>query len=127
MERRKVLELFEAQKDMWESRARDGIENYRKGFANITVKDKDGNPVKAKIKASQKSHEFRFGANIFMLDELETDEKNNLYKKYFKETFNMATLPFYCRAKSTPPLKGGECFLCLFNTIDAISIPYYNE
>ncbi len=104
MERRKVLELFEAQKDMWESRAQDGIENYRKGFANITVKDKDGNPVKAKIKASQKSHEFRFGANIFMLDELETDEKNNLYKKYFKETFNMATLPFYW--KDVEPTKG---------------------
>ncbi len=30
-----------------------------------------------------------------MLDELETPEKNELYKKYFSEAFNMATLPFY--------------------------------
>jgi GH35 family endo-1,4-beta-xylanase len=30
-----------------------------------------------------------------MLDELETAEKNELYKKYFKEGFNAATLPFY--------------------------------
>ena len=93
--RRKIFELFEEQKDVWESRAQDGIENYRKGFANIVLKDKNGNPVNAKIKASQKSHEFKFGANIFMLDEFETEEKNALYKKHFKETFNMATLPFY--------------------------------
>ena len=32
-----------------------------------------------------------------MLDELETEEKNEKYKKYFAETFNMATLPFYWR------------------------------
>jgi hypothetical protein len=30
-----------------------------------------------------------------MLDELETEEKNEKYKKYFAELFNMATLPFY--------------------------------
>ena len=44
--------------------------------------DKDGNPIKDVTgKAVQKSHEFRFGANLFMLDELETKEKNDLYKK----------------------------------------------
>ncbi len=94
--RRRIFELFEAQKDVWERRANDGIETYRKGDANIVLKDENGNILKdARIKASQKTHEFKFGANIFMLDELENDEKNNLYKKYFKETFNMATLPFY--------------------------------
>ncbi len=102
--RRRIFELFEAQKDVWERRANDGIEAHRKGTANIVLKDKNGNKVNAKIKASQVTHEFRFGANIFMLDELETDEKNNLYKKYFKETFNMATLPFYW--KDTEPTQG---------------------
>ena len=33
----------------------------------------------------------------FMLDELETEEKNKKYKKCFAELFNMATLPFYWR------------------------------
>jgi len=103
--RRRVLELFESQKDIWEHRANEGIENYRKGNAKLVIKDKNGNTLKdAKIKATQISHEFRFGANIFMLDELETEEKNNLYKKYFKETFNMATLPFYW--KDTEPTEG---------------------
>lgn len=104
-ERKKLLELFEQQKDYSEDRINHGIELYRKGYAYITVKDKDGNPVSdARIKVNQKNHEFRFGANLFMLDELETPEKNEAYKKYFSDVFNMATLPFYWDA--TEPEKG---------------------
>ena len=95
-DRRKNLDLFEERAGIWKQRAADGIERYRKGNGRITVVDKDGVPVaNAKIKLTQKSHEFRFGANIFMLDELETEEKNEKYKKYFSDVFNMATLPFY--------------------------------
>ena len=95
-DRRKVLRWFEEQKDYMNEKIESGIENYRKGWAKIVVKDKDGNVMPdAKIKVNQKSHEFRFGANIFMLDEMETEEKNEAYKKYFADTFNMATLPFY--------------------------------
>lgn len=95
-ERRRVLELFEEYKDYTADRVKNGIELYRKGYAFLTVRDANGEAVEgAKITVKQKSHEFRFGANLFMLDELEMDEKNKLYKKYFAETFNMATLPFY--------------------------------
>ena len=95
-DRRKVLDLFEEQNDTWRKRAAEGIERYRKGDGIVTVVDKEGNSVSnAKIKLTQKNHEFRFGANLFMLDELETDEKNEKYKKYFSDVFNMATLPFY--------------------------------
>lgn len=95
-DRRNILDLFEEQRDLVNERVAYGIEHYRKGDAKITVTDKDGSPVtNARIKLEQRSHEFRFGANIFMLDELETEEKNELYKKRFAETFNMATLPFY--------------------------------
>nr|WMX25237.1 endo-1,4-beta-xylanase [uncultured bacterium] len=104
-DRRKIFELFEEQREFWEERVNHGIEQYRKGYADITVKDKDGNIIPdAKIKLTQKTHEFKFGANLFMLDELETDEKNELYKKYFADTFNIATLPFYW--DSTEPEKG---------------------
>ncbi len=95
-DRRKILELFDEQEASWKQRAAEGIERYRKGDGIITIVDKDGNPVpNTKIKLMQKSHEFRFGANIFMLDELESDEKNETYKKAFADVFNMATLPFY--------------------------------
>ena len=93
---RRLLELFDAQEEAWRHRVDDGIERYRKGDCSVTVKDKNGLPVKnARIKLTQRSHAFRFGANLFLLDELETEEKNEKYKKYFSETFNMATLPFY--------------------------------
>lgn len=95
-DRRKVLDLFEEQNDTWRKRAAEGIEHYRKGDGRITVVDKEGKPVSnVKIKLKQTNHEFRFGANLFMLDELESETKNEKYKKYFSDIFNMATLPFY--------------------------------
>lgn len=108
-ERRKVLELFEEQKESMQERIAAGIEQYRKGNACIRIKDKDGNCIPdAKITINQKTHEFKFGANIFMLDELETEEKNEKYKKYFSELFNIATLPFYW--KDNEPTEGNYRF-----------------
>lgn len=104
-EREKVLEFFEKNKDYMDSRVNCGIEAYRKGCAEISVKDADGKAIpNAKISVKQKSHEFKYGANLFMLEEFDTEEKNEVYKKYFAEAFNMATLPFYWEA--TEPEKG---------------------
>lgn len=95
-DRRRVLEHFENNKDFLENTVEKNIEKYRKGDFSIRITDEKGNPLNmANVKITQLSHEFRFGANLFMLDELETDEKNRLYKEYFKDAFNMATLPFY--------------------------------
>lgn len=91
-----MLRNFNKYRDYMEDRVNAGIEQNRKGFCAVELCDADGKPVtNAKIKAVQKDHEFRFGANIFMLDELETEEKNQKYREYFKEIFNIATLPFY--------------------------------
>ncbi len=104
-DRIKVLELFEAQKEFMDTTVAANIEANRKGWGTVTVKDSEGNIIPdALVSVEQLSHEFRFGANLFMLDELETDEKNALYKKHFAELFNMATLPFYWNA--TEPQKG---------------------
>lgn len=104
-ERKKVLELFEKNREYMDERIKSGIERNRKGYARISVRDKDGNNVSGtEISVRQKTHEFKFGANLFMLDEFENDEKNKLYKKYFADVFNMATLPFYW--DSTEPQKG---------------------
>ena len=78
---RQVLELFEEQKEDWTQRAEDGIERYRKGDARLTVTDKEGNPVAyGKVKLNQKSHAFRFGANLFMLDEFAEEIRANTKK-----------------------------------------------
>ena len=95
-DRRKVLDLFDLHKELMDEKVAYGIEHYRKGDARITVLDSEGKIIPdARVKVKQRSHEFRFGANIFMLDEMESDEKNEAYKKYFADLFNMATLPFY--------------------------------
>lgn len=74
-----------------------GIELNRKGDAVITISVPEGQPMPENItlEVEQKNHEFRFGANLFMLDELETPEKNAIYRRKFPEIFNLATLPFY--------------------------------
>ena len=105
MQFKEWLALFHEQREETERRIEAGIDQYRKGEIRICVKDKSGAPVKdARISLTQKSHEFKFGANLFMLDEMETEEKNKAYRKAFSETFNMATLPFYWNA--TEPERG---------------------
>lgn len=102
-EREKILEHFRNP----EVRAmlQDNIEKYRKGNGTVTVLDAEGKPVAgASVKLVHKKHECKFGANLFMLEEFETPEKNALYKNYFSQVFTMATLPFYWSA--TEPEKG---------------------
>lgn len=91
-----ILRNFHENEDFFRTTAKSNIELYRKGRGEITVTDKDGKPLSGvKIKYRLKNHEFKFGANLFMLDELETEEKNKAYKTSFKKLFNLATLPFY--------------------------------
>lgn len=91
-----MLKPFRDNEQLIKERSQNGIENYRKGFARIQVIDADGKPVKnAKVSVKQTSHDFKYGANIFMLDEFESAEKNAEYRRIFKEYFNLATVPFY--------------------------------
>lgn len=104
-QRRKILQLFDEKSDLIGKKVAEGIERNRKGDAVVRVCDKSGKPIPGVVlNIRQKSHEFRFGANLFVLDELETREKNEAYKRYFAELFNMATLPFYWNA--TEPQRG---------------------
>jgi endo-1,4-beta-xylanase len=91
-----ALRYFNEQKEITDLRVKTGIELYRKGNAQITFKAADGNlPDDITIEVEQKTHEFKFGANIFMLDEFECEEKNKIYREKFPEALNLATVPFY--------------------------------
>lgn len=91
-----VFKYFREQEDEINERVSQGIEKNRKGYMSLTVTDECGNPVSnAKVQVILQKHEFMHGANIFMLDELETEEKNQIYREKFKEAFNLATIPFY--------------------------------
>jgi GH35 family endo-1,4-beta-xylanase len=77
-------------------RINNGIEKYRKGDATIVVLDKSGKPVEsATIEVRQKTHEFLFGCNLFVLGQLAAPELNQKYETAFTNLFNFATLPFY--------------------------------
>lgn len=104
-DRREVLKNFERYREQTQHRVQHGIEQNRKGHGIITVTDAKGVPIQgAKLRLKQKNHEFRFGANLFMLDEFESEQKNTAYRDAFASLFNMATLPFYW--DSTEPEKG---------------------
>ncbi len=104
-ERRKLLEKFRQYFAVEGNRVEEGIRQHRRGNGRISVVDAQGKPIPgARLQLRQKSHEFRFGCNLFMLDEFETEEKNRIYKEKFARLFNMATLPFYW--DSTEPEKG---------------------
>ena len=91
-----LLKPFTDKRDLVESRVKSGIEANRKGTAFIRFVDKDGKPLAVRhVKITQKTHAFRYGANLFMLDEFSKPEQNAAYKDLFANAFNIATLPFY--------------------------------
>ena len=58
-----------------QKRIDDGIEQNRKSDAVLTIVDAAGKPLAgAEVKIAQKSHEFLFGCNIFVLGQMK--EKN---------------------------------------------------
>ena len=89
-----VLKHFEKHKDYTDERVKSGIELYRKGDVSVTV-TLNGKPFEGKVTVRQKNHEFKHGANIFMLGEFEEKEKDKVYREEFAKVFNLATLPFY--------------------------------
>ena len=94
--RTKACRYFDRHRDYMDDFVKNGIETNRRGFGRIQIKDADGRPVKgASVHLTLKNHAFKFGCNIFMLDEFETPEKNAAYRENFKKTFNYATVPFY--------------------------------
>ncbi|MBR4663252.1 MAG: endo-1,4-beta-xylanase [Lentisphaeria bacterium] len=94
--RKEVLKPFEEKKDYMNDRIASGIEANRKGFAFLKLTDEKGEAVKnAEIRVTQTTHDFKYGANLFMLEEFQKQEQNEKYKKYFADAFNIATLPFY--------------------------------
>lgn len=87
---------FEANSTLFKTTVQDSINKYRKGTKTVTIKDKAGNPLAGvKVRVTLKNHEFKHGANIFMLDQFETAKENEEYRNLFSEYFNLATVPFY--------------------------------
>ena len=101
----KILEGWVRDQEMLRARIDSGIELSRKSSVKIKVTDAAGKPIPgAKITLKQKTHDFKYGANIFLLDELPDDERNAEHRRIFAESFNLATVPFYW--DTLEPMKG---------------------
>lgn len=94
--RETVFKSYNEQRETFEQKTKSGIELNRKTYARLSFVDKEKKPLKnVKFSASLADHEYKFGCNLFMLDEFETQEKNEKYRKIFADTFNYAVVPFY--------------------------------
>lgn len=92
--------------------AENNIEKYRKGDAAFTFSDKDGNPITdAEIVVEQTSQDFLFGNIIFpvvgVLGKFEDIDvyRPELFKRRFKDLFNMAIFPYYWSSYESEPGK----------------------
>lgn len=96
-EKRKIwMKATEENPELLQGRVKEDIEKHRKGYCKIRFTDNDGKPICGKeVKIKQIKHDFKFGANIFMLDEFAENEYNIRYRNEFKKCFNLATVPFY--------------------------------
>lgn len=93
--REMFLRSFRENDSLYKEKLSD-IEKFRKGEKKVRILDDAGIPVSNKrVKITQKTHEFKYGANLFLLDEFPTDEENRIYRDTFHSYFNLATLPFY--------------------------------
>lgn len=92
-----VLKRFRLHSADTDARVKAGIEANRKGPMLFTFKDEAGKILEnVHVKVVQKTHDFKYGADIFMLDEIgDSKEKNEAYKEHFAAAFNLATVPFY--------------------------------
>ncbi len=82
-----------------------GIEENRKGLFNIKIVDVNGESVKCdNVHIKQVSHEFKHGAPLFVIDQLDSDQKNKRYKELFTKIFNYAIAPMY--RKDLEPQRG---------------------
>ncbi len=90
-----LLASFRENTALYEEKLAD-IEKYRKGDIKVRILNEMGIPVsKKRVKITQKTHEFKYGANLFLLDEFPSEGENKIYRDTFHRYFNLATLPFY--------------------------------
>lgn len=94
----KTLAKLLAYSPEFDARIRCSTETARKTALKLTLTAPDGKPVeRCSIHYKLKRHEFRFGANAFMLNQFTGNQawKNEIYAEKFTRLFNQAVVPFY--------------------------------
>lgn len=82
-----------------------GIREHRMGDLVFSITDAQGRRVRnLDVTVEQVEHDFRFGANIFLLGNApEDDPREQKYRQTFRELLNAATTPLYWRDLEPEP------------------------
>ena len=93
-----------------QERIEKGIERNRKDWAELQFLNEEGEAVEwsGDIHIRQTTHDFLFGANIFMLNGYDEEWENEKYESIFQDLLNFATVPFYW--KTLEPERGNVRF-----------------
>lgn len=76
---------------------KENIEDRRKEHVNLKFRKENGDELSnARVEIRQVSHDFHFGCIIFDLVR-SGKYKPEVFKRYFREVFNLAVFPFYWR------------------------------
>ena len=112
--------LLHRDREEIEARIEQGIRDNRTADFTLWVENADS------VVIEQLDHDFTIGANLFMLDQLETPEKNEIYKEQFAKLFNTATVAFYWDALE--PEKGNPRYTAdsSFTIAAHLSIPVWS-
>ena len=96
MDQRHFVDCFDRLAAFTDPMIERDIETHRKGLFAVRVLDKEGKPlagVPVRVKLSR--HEFKFGCALFLLDQFDDEERNQLYREKFAQIFNYAVMPLY--------------------------------
>ena len=96
LDRGATMALFDAHRDETEARVSAGIEQNRKGDFSLRIAAADGRPFdRAHVRIKQLKHDFKYGANLFLLGEIGDERREAIYEEAYRRAFNCATLAFY--------------------------------
>lgn len=94
--RNTCMEKFQSNETYLKELTTRNIEQHRKGDCRIRLTDQSGAPLKGvRVEVHQKTHDFKYGANIFLLDGFDDETVNQAYRERFCKYFNLATVPFF--------------------------------
>ena len=100
LDRDATMALFDAHRDETEARVSAGIEQNRKGDFSLRIVAADGRPFdRAHVRIKQLKHDFKYGANLFLLGEIGDERREAIYEEAYRRAFNCATLAFLCSDK----------------------------
>lgn len=102
---KEIYRYMRAGEDVFRDRCAADIEQFRKGLFELIIYDGGKRvDVDAAVQVCMTDIDFNFGANIFMLNQYDTDEQNRRYEEKFTEIFNSAAVPLYW--EGTEPSRG---------------------